>query len=432
VDFKNAHYQHNYPKSAASSYIRKLSDLYSQQNATNYNETRSYATEYTQGKCFYCGKDLYTVKNDTAYFTSEVQYDHILPASLGSLYAKGNVVLSCSSCNNEKNNMSVEEYYELRLSRHDATLYSSMEEFYKALAVFQIPYRRDFPEFMGITLCAQKDPDLISFSKVNDLLMDGIDLPDTLSSNLPPAFSKSPNVSMWSALRDPESSYYQDFAQYPTLDAVYRINGLFQSFADAYSVTQDITTLSTNELTKWANSLLVPVAEVSMSECSKMRSALKALFIATNNDFSGVYTYTQARDDGKQVDKETSQSVSITKPQLFIPGTFGYFKPKSPIYKSRDWATTTVYKYSGPITSLRKRYEESKMTEETDISNVKIDTLDISVLYDIIEELKQEDTSVDHKVRRACDFFISETNKYFNDNEGAEIFIDNADDDETA
>lgn len=67
------------------------------------------ATLNSQLRCWYCG-DLLNAKNKSM--------DHKIPRSRGgTLLGVGNLVYACKSCNNEKDNMTIEEYRKFLFNR---------------------------------------------------------------------------------------------------------------------------------------------------------------------------------------------------------------------------------------------------------------------------------------------------------------------------
>ena len=270
IDFSAAKYSHSYPKKAPTYLMRTLSDLYSQENCEDYNETREYATKFTQGRCLYCGKKLYTLNNGIPMFQPEVQYDHILPASIGGLFAKGNIVLACAKCNQEKNNMSLEQYYKLRFHKKLPILYSNIDNLMSAINVFAEPYRKNYSGFMGIALATQSFPDLIDLKKVVQIFEEGIDLECTLG-NTPrdSRLKKLVNAKIWLSLKDESNPLYELYSDTTIRDCTTRVTSLSESFIKRFGLKADIEKIKTDELIKWINELLKEKATYSKSEHGK-------------------------------------------------------------------------------------------------------------------------------------------------------------------
>jgi 5-methylcytosine-specific restriction endonuclease McrA len=64
--------------------------------------------EKQEGFCFYCGELLYVS------FDREVHVDHMIPLSRGGSNSIENIVLSCATCNLEKNTKTSDEYLKLK------------------------------------------------------------------------------------------------------------------------------------------------------------------------------------------------------------------------------------------------------------------------------------------------------------------------------
>jgi 5-methylcytosine-specific restriction endonuclease McrA len=64
--------------------------------------------EKQEGFCYYCGELLY------ASFDKEVHVDHMIPLSRGGSNSIENIVLSCATCNLEKNTKTSDEYLKLK------------------------------------------------------------------------------------------------------------------------------------------------------------------------------------------------------------------------------------------------------------------------------------------------------------------------------
>lgn len=386
LDFKHAIYPHNYPKRALSSYIRDLSDFYSQQNAEDYNEIREYASTFTQGRCFYCGKKLYKEENNHIIFIKNIQYDHLLPASLCGLYAKGNVIVACSSCNLEKSDMSVIEYYNQRLKAHQPTLYKSLDEVQHKISIFQEPYQRKFPIFMGLSLIGQEDPTLLSFEKVKKIFEENLSFPETLTSGTTniQKILKSANPNFWLAFRNPENKIYQDKAMATISNYTSRIVSLFDKYSTHFSPDTDITKLSNKELTDWANSTLHLLALSSKSEHSKYSALFRLVFHELNMDSSNLLSYKSALYGVEQKD-------------LCERGTWSWFNPNSELYKGKS--KSSIYCKTGPIKKLHVIYDKLKGEQTTSINNLEQD-----LLTKAISQL-ESNPSTEKKTHRAMKFF---------------------------
>lgn len=64
---------------------------------------RARIADKSAGKCWYCGCTLSEATRT---------HDHVIPRSENGLSNEQNLVLSCVACNNQKRNLSLEEYRE--------------------------------------------------------------------------------------------------------------------------------------------------------------------------------------------------------------------------------------------------------------------------------------------------------------------------------
>lgn len=102
------------------------------------------ALNFTEGKCFYSGEQLVSEKKILVKET-EIQRDHLFPASRCGLYAYGNVVISTSESNLEKSDMDPYEYYEYRFQSELPTLYDTLEEAHRAIDFLASLYKLRYP-----------------------------------------------------------------------------------------------------------------------------------------------------------------------------------------------------------------------------------------------------------------------------------------------
>lgn len=297
TNLKDIRLPHPYPKRAFSQYIRGLSDIYSQQNAEDYSVTTLAGVEFTEGHCFYCGKDLViTQANGSQSLDNSVQYDHVMPASSCGLYAKGNIVIACSDCNLEKSNTPVRDYYELRLQRGDNTYFKSLKELDIELLKFQAPYIRDFPEFYSMSLLLQHDEDLVPFSSIEALFKNKIEFPDTLatSSNSDLKMHKSPNYEFWKGLQNKQNPLYANYSDFSRTDYTARVSALFARFIDKFGIDANVFTLGYEKLLEWANDSLSEIAMNSKAEHSKYKTLLTIFFKTFNYKTDELLTYKPA------------------------------------------------------------------------------------------------------------------------------------------
>lgn len=84
-----------------------LFDIVAQGMNAEYEQRRT--ALYRKNCCYYCGASLRKARR---YRTSPHRrsWDHIIPTSRGGSNNPLNKVLACVTCNQEKNNMTLEEY----------------------------------------------------------------------------------------------------------------------------------------------------------------------------------------------------------------------------------------------------------------------------------------------------------------------------------
>lgn len=137
-------YKNSYSGSTMNSFYRALSDLYSMQFC-DIKEAELYAINYTEGTCGYCGKKLYK-EIDEERVLKNINFDHIYPASNLNLFTKGNILLSCNSCNNKKSDIDPIVFVK-QLILNNKSKYKNINEFKDFLKKFRQPYVDKYPKF---------------------------------------------------------------------------------------------------------------------------------------------------------------------------------------------------------------------------------------------------------------------------------------------
>lgn len=124
--------------------LRYLSDALSQVidsqktvNTSIFYEVYQYAMNLTNGNCFWCDTKLvvHDGSKKPEQLTGESHWDHFIPAAQWGLFIRGNVVLSCISCNLDKSDSDPIEYWEYRKSL-------KLPLRYKTIDAFQSVYRK--------------------------------------------------------------------------------------------------------------------------------------------------------------------------------------------------------------------------------------------------------------------------------------------------
>lgn len=112
-----------YPYSSSSrsgSHIRNLTEMFSHIDLSN-RSIELWAINEAGGICYGCLKPVFILMNGKLALENPDNpeaRDHILPASKGYLYTLGNVGLMHATCNGEKSDMSLKEYYNyLRITK---------------------------------------------------------------------------------------------------------------------------------------------------------------------------------------------------------------------------------------------------------------------------------------------------------------------------
>lgn len=285
--------EHSYHATADSEYIRTLTNRFSSENCGNYKETEKYATNFTHGRCLYCGKQLYEEKDGKiGHLREKVQWDHLFPASIGGLFAKGNVALSCPECNNEKNNMSVREYYEIRLKRHDNVYFKNIVELNKKMADFTMPYYRDWPQFAGMALTIQNVHDAITTKKLIETLEQGIHLsefvnvvPDKLHNLM-----MMPDAELWLNLRNENYSVYRDYSIDTIKGYTSQVTTLANEFVNTFGKDTKINELSTDTIVTWLNKIGGKKAQASEYIFRKYAPFARILLHVLHRDDSNLIT----------------------------------------------------------------------------------------------------------------------------------------------
>lgn len=131
--------------SSTDDYPHLYTPSYSSSSATRYFSARiessmtseerkdicRYAIFLTKGKCAYCGKQLVDLSNGKKL--DNLNWDHIYPASKYNILTYGNVLLSCSNCNINKNDSDPLSWYESQLIsgsiKKGLFSYDEMEQF---------------------------------------------------------------------------------------------------------------------------------------------------------------------------------------------------------------------------------------------------------------------------------------------------------------
>jgi len=103
----------------------------------------------TKGRCWYCGEKVEIIPKDKKNQKRRYVTDHIIPRKKGGPDSLNNIVPSCASCNNTKNNHNV-EYLRLVLALRTRGAPSfTIEQMVWILDNFKLPYYKFYGEKDG-------------------------------------------------------------------------------------------------------------------------------------------------------------------------------------------------------------------------------------------------------------------------------------------
>lgn len=139
-------YNDKYNGATINSFYRTLSDIYSNQFCDKKEAMRE-AIKFTNGRCLYCGTFLYNVDMNGNRIFKDINWDHLYPASYLNLFTRGNVVLSCVICNNNKSDKDPIQFYQELKKKKSSLLFEKEEDFVYEINQFREMYRKDFPDY---------------------------------------------------------------------------------------------------------------------------------------------------------------------------------------------------------------------------------------------------------------------------------------------
>lgn len=107
-----------------------------------------HASNFTDGLCFYCGKQLFKFNKDVkCYESTDLNWDHIYPSANYNLLVKGNVAIACSCCNKDKSDKDPVDFYCEMEARGDVRLYPNLESFTSAIDKMSSSYMENYPSY---------------------------------------------------------------------------------------------------------------------------------------------------------------------------------------------------------------------------------------------------------------------------------------------
>ena len=129
--------------------IRTLSDYISKsiaekENDKNLQEAITHSIEQQHGKCLYCSIQLYNKDKKEVY--ENIHNDHFLPASKFGIMTKGNLVISCDTCNLSKNSKNPLLFIKNKIENNENGLFKSFSDFLNFYNSFSKDYKENHPK----------------------------------------------------------------------------------------------------------------------------------------------------------------------------------------------------------------------------------------------------------------------------------------------
>ena len=276
LQFKKSKFTTAYSFSSARTIIRTLSDAFSKQYC-DVKHAPTYAAEQTEGRCLYCGRPLYSLKenNGTPVFSNIIHYDHIYPASNLNLFEVGNIALACETCNLAKSNKLPMEYYDMRVAEGGPLLIYDREEFEKFLDKMTALYRKKWPKHYEVNFLELNDTEFKN--KLTELLYNTIDISPTNKYN----HEHSVNWKTWKKVID---KAYTVYTSSTAKDVEGRLGYTNEMFENIFGVDKKIEECTVKELSMFIKKLLISKYD-SKNEVQKYRMLTKMLTEVLNEDY---------------------------------------------------------------------------------------------------------------------------------------------------
>lgn len=154
INFNEVNYN-GYGISGNAELKRALINAHTKQNGDPKFKVEKSAITSSNGKCFYCGCDLFKETNDDSLYKYEVitdkqgvqllAFDHLFPSANGNPLVCGNAVAACSSCNGEKSDESPFSYDKRRRELGKPTLFKTRDEFISKVNEISKRYKENYP-----------------------------------------------------------------------------------------------------------------------------------------------------------------------------------------------------------------------------------------------------------------------------------------------
>lgn len=142
--FGKTSFSHNFKMRDLALLIEK--QLNSGQESIDNEELKQLIFDLTKGHCFYCGRKLYNVKSNSIKLIPSATIDHLIPASSLGMCVKGNIVLACDNCNQERGVQTPIDYYKKLEASNTPRLYDTLHGFESKLGKIENIYKTNYPE----------------------------------------------------------------------------------------------------------------------------------------------------------------------------------------------------------------------------------------------------------------------------------------------
>lgn len=294
INFDNVKFTTEYSFASSRNIIRDLSDAFSKTHC-DVKEAPKYAAKFTEGRCLFCGKPLYSLAGPTVVFSNMLHYDHIYPASKLNLFEVGNVGLACQTCNLAKNSRLPLEYYDVRVAEGGSLLIDDRDEFIKFLDKMTAPYREKWPDHFAVNFADLDDAQFKE--RLTTLLFDYVDI---AASGSRYNHTHSVNWPIWEKVT---AKAYELYTPLTAKDVVGRLGYANEIFENEFGVGKSIQNCTIDELSNYTTILLLSKYEFK-NEVQKFRMLVKVLTEVLIQEMTGlesfyetVPTYSQIKVD---------------------------------------------------------------------------------------------------------------------------------------
>ncbi len=265
----------------------EVSSALSRETGHSFREIQARALNFTNGKCFYTGKQLVDTDGNLLVKSDDIHRDHLFPASRGGLYALGNVVMVLASANLEKSDMDPIEYYAYRLAHNQPTLYKTLNEAKAAIGFLNSIYRVYYPNASAFLDDFDNLPEKFTSSDFHSLVRVPLEseLGDTLfidmsggGGRIASTFDKDlKNLDFWQKLKNNENVIWGTTSESSLYD--YSTSRLVRVSDHFVEKGLDPLDLSENELDEILTDIILEESKGSISEKRKFNKIRKTIII---------------------------------------------------------------------------------------------------------------------------------------------------------